>query len=136
MKQGDKILLIEDVKIAQMVAAENIRELGFEVDTADSGKAALTLLKKEEKEKYLLVFMDLGLPDTDGFELTQEIRQSDLLDKAVPIIALTAHHEKSYQEKASQYGLDDFLMKPLTIEKAKTLLKKFKLLSKLKWIKA
>lgn len=123
-----KILLIEDEKIAQMVCSENIRELGFEVDIAGSKQEALALLEKPENRNYSLVFMDLGLPDTTGFELTQEIRQSGLLPKTVPILALTAHSEKEYCTKATQYGLDDFILKPLTIEKAKEILQKFKLL--------
>lgn len=129
MSKGEKIFLVEDDKIAQIVTAENIRELGFHVDIAASGKETLILLKKEEKENYLLVFMDLGLPDTDGFELTKEIRESGLLDKAIPVLALTAHQEKEYREKAKKYGLNDFLVKPLTIEKAKEIFKKFKLIS-------
>jgi CheY-like chemotaxis protein len=123
-----KILLVEDNAIAQIVTAENIRELGFEVDIAASGHETLTLLKKEKAEKYALVFMDLGLPDTDGFELTKEIRQLGLLSKEIPILALTAHEEKSYQEKAVQYGLNDFLVKPLTVKQAKKIFEKFNLL--------
>ena len=121
--EKEKILLVEDDRIAQMIVGRIISDQGFDVDVAGSGKEALALLEKSSD--YVFVFMDIGLPDTNGFDLTEKIKQSGLLAATVPIVALTAHSEQEYRDKAEKAGLNDFFVKPLTVQIAKEIFKKF-----------
>src|SRR6185369_15432786 len=91
-----KILLVEDVKIAQKFAVMIFEAINCEVDTADTGAQAIELFNKK---KYNLIFMDLGLEDMDGLTVTEAIRRMEKIDERVPIIALTAHSEEEMKEK-------------------------------------
>src|SRR3989338_422466 len=114
-----RILLVEDDRLAQKVASMILQQLNCVVDIVDHGIAALALL---DKNKYHLIFMDLGLPGLDGFTLTKTIRQfKDHRKRQVPIIALTAHLEEAYRKKGFEAGLTHFLEKPLTLRRAQAM---------------
>ena len=120
-----KVLIVEDAKIAQKVAQHVLEKLGCTVDVADDGMQALELVHNTQ---YHLIFMDLGLPNNfDGFLVTQAIRQIDNY-QTVPIVALTAHIEEHHRVRATQVGMNDFLLKPLSLEKAQVILEKNALL--------
>lgn len=117
-----KILIVEDAKIAQLIAKNVLLQLGCHVDTADEGTQAVELAKINE---YDLILMDLGLPNHfDGFQVTQALRKFKYY-QSIPIIALTAHIEDEYAIRAKEVGMNDFLIKPLSEEKAKSVLEKF-----------
>ena len=110
-----KVLIVEDVKIAQIAARLVLEQIGdFTIDIAGDGMQALQLASQT---KYDLIFMDIGLPDMNGFETTEKIRALKHY-KDIPIVALTAHDEESYRKQAVVSGMNDFLEKPLTLEKA------------------
>ncbi len=118
-----RILLVEDLMMPRRVAAINIKQLDCDVDTAETGAEAITLFKQHH---YDLIFMDIGLPDMDGYTVTETIRGLEEEAHAhTPIVALTAHADKEFRENATQSGMDDFLSKPLTPDKAKTVLNKY-----------
>ena len=113
------ILIIEDNKLAQKMAVIALQPLGCEIHTADTGAEAITKFKMHS---YDLIFMDLGLPDMDGYTVTETIRELEKKRKIhTPIVALTAHTEDEFRENAKKAGMDDFLSKPLTTDKAKTM---------------
>ena len=113
-------LLVEDIKVAQMIGAMMLKSLNFSVDVAGTGLEALTLITKKY---YSIIFMDIGLPDQlDGFMVTEKIRNSENPNKNTQIVALTSHDEKQYVEKALRSGMNGFLSKPLTEEKIKSVL--------------
>lgn len=116
------VLLVEDIKIAQKVASLRLMELNCEVDTAETGARAIELVNQHT---YDLILMDLGLPDMDGLTVTETIRKMEKTDEHVPIIALTAHEAEDIKESCLKVGMDDFLGKPLTIEKARSVIDKF-----------
>jgi two-component system sensor histidine kinase/response regulator len=64
---------------------------------------------------YDLVFMDVQMPEMDGFEATQYIRnpQSDVLNHDIPIVAMTAHATTGYKDKCLKAGMDDYISKPI-----------------------
>ena len=66
------ILIVEDSKLAQTMAAMALKSLGCEIHTADTGAEAITQFKARN---YDLIFMDLGLPDMDGYTVTETIRE-------------------------------------------------------------
>lgn len=125
MEKIQKVLVIEDNKISQYVAAEQIRQCGFSVDFAASREEVLTLLQKNPS--YMLVLLDLGLPDVSGLELARELREKNLLSAAIPIVALTASTSDAYQQQAMEYGLDGFIYKPLNQSDLTELLQRLKI---------
>jgi CheY-like chemotaxis protein len=111
-----KILVVEDEKIAQIVIKKILQSLNLAVDIANNGSEAITLFKENQ---YSFVFMDLGLPDMTGFDVTEFLKIEMREKSSIPFIALTAHDEKEFREKAFAVGMNDFIVKPLTLEKAK-----------------
>lgn len=107
---GNRILLVEDNKINQLVVAKMLRKLDITVITADNGQEAVDAY---EKEPFDLVLMDIQMPIMDGYRTTAEIRKhSDVEKRDVPIIALTASAFLTEKEKAKLFGMNDHVGKP------------------------
>lgn len=118
-----RVLVVEDHKLAQKVVVILIEQLGYEVDTADTGAEAIVQFKQHH---YDFIFMDVGLPDMDGYTVTETIRGLEKnRHQRTPIVALTAHAEDEFQQGALASGMDDFLSKPLTMDKAKAMLDRY-----------
>lgn len=112
------ILLVEDTRIAVIVASSILTSLDCLVDVAATGAEALKLVSQK---KYDLILMDIGLPDTDGITLTKQIReQKDMKD--IPVIALTAHEKDDLKQKCLEVDIQKVLTKPLTVEHVNNLL--------------
>ncbi len=108
--QGNKILVVEDNRINQLVVAKMLRKLGMEVITADNGAEALEAFNNSY---FDLVLMDIQMPVMDGYRATAEIRKStDPRKRDVPIIALTASAFLTEKEKAKLFGMNDHVGKP------------------------
>lgn len=114
-----KALLVEDNKINQIVAKQNLEKFGLDVDIAEDGFEAVQKVKEKE---YDIVFMDLQMPRMDGFESTMLIRE---FDKEIPIIALSAAVQKSDRDRSSKSGMNEHLEKPIDINKLKEVIKKY-----------
>ena len=107
---GNKILLVEDNAINQLVVAKMLRKLDMEVVTANNG---LLALEAYDKEYFDLVLMDIQMPEMDGYRTTAEIRKNtDPRKRDVPIIALTASAFLTEKEKAKLFGMNDHVGKP------------------------
>lgn len=117
-----KVLLVEDTPIARKVAVIILNSLGCKIDIAEKGATAIEMATKNQ---YDLILMDIGLPDMDGLTVTKCIRQRESKGKHVPIIALTAHSETSIKEQIFEVGLDDLLIKPLTVMNGQRLLERY-----------
>lgn len=117
-----KILVVEDNTIACLAETRLVKMCNCEVDEAHDGAETL---EKVKNEHYDLIFMDIGLPDTTGFKLAEIIRGGNGNNQKVPIIALTAHESADYRIQAAEIGMDDYLVKPLTLETCKDTLKKY-----------
>lgn len=118
-----KVLVVEDLEIAQKMVKLILMELGCQVDIAENGRKALHLFKEKH---YDIVFMDLGLPDMSGFDVSFKIREIEENRHRVPIIALTANLDESHKPRCLDSGMDGFMLKPLTKDSAKSILTKFK----------
>lgn len=117
-----RILLVEDAKAAQAAATLILQNLACDVDVADSGASALACINEHH---YDLIFMDLGLPDMDGFSVTEAIRQQEVDGNHVPIVALTAHSGDHVEEVCLYERMDEFLVKPLTMDSARYVFNKY-----------
>jgi len=109
-RQEMRILLAEDNPINQKLAVVLLQKAGFIVETADNG---LEALEKVRAGGYNAVLMDVQMPEMDGFESTQRIREWESGRKHVPIIAMTAHALKEDRDRCLDAGMDDYVSKPL-----------------------
>jgi CheY-like chemotaxis protein len=112
--EGRKILVVDDDMRSVYALSAFLRAKGVEVFVADTGRAALeTLAKHPEVE---IVLMDIMMPEMDGYEAMRRIRQDPRLAK-LPIIALTAKAMKGDAEKCLEAGANDYLAKPIDVER-------------------
>jgi two-component system aerobic respiration control sensor histidine kinase ArcB len=123
LKFDTYILIVEDNPINQMVMQAMLANLGCKVDVANNGEEAIKLFKKNE---YDLIFMDIGLPDMDGLQVTKSLLQIEkkLQRKSIPIIALTAHVMEDDRNNCLNAGMTDMLTKPIVYAQLVELLKK------------
>lgn len=106
------VLVVEDNDLNQLIAKELIEQLGYKVTIAHDGIEALKAL---ETNQYDLIFMDIHMPNMDGYETTIKIR-SDLGLENLPIIAMTADAFTQVEEKALAAGMNETITKPIDIK--------------------
>lgn len=110
--EPNHVLVVEDNPIAQAVAKSILTQSGCQVDVASDGDEALTLWKQNN---YDLIFMDIGLPDMDGYQVTHHIRVQEMSEnRNTPIIALTAHVGEENKQRCIEAGMNAVLSKPLS----------------------
>ncbi|MBU1195623.1 MAG: response regulator [Proteobacteria bacterium] len=127
-----QILLAEDYLTNQVIVSQHLKTNGYQVTLAENGRIAVDLFKNR---RFDLVLMDIQMPEMDGYEACNKIREHEallrqkieqknpLLHKAfrqTPVIAMTAHAMTGYKEKCIAAGMDDYIAKPF---KKKDLLK-------------
>ncbi len=105
------ILVAEDNPVNQKVAAGILGKQGYHVEIANNGLEVLEALKREH---FDLVLMDLQMPEMDGIEATQAIRNSKngVFDPEIPILALTAHAFKEDVQRCLEAGMNNCITKP------------------------
>jgi DNA-binding response OmpR family regulator len=109
-----RILVAEDVTINQIIVRQILEEWGHEVVLVANGKEAFEAHKKSD---FDLILMDIHMPEVDGYEATQMIRQmGDTTKAAIPIVALTANAFKKDTERFAEAGFNDYITKPFSIE--------------------
>jgi PAS domain S-box-containing protein len=110
---GKRILLAEDVGVNREIVLSLLEPMLINIDCAENGKEAVQMFK-EAPEKYDMIFMDVQMPEMDGFEATRVIRAfNNPRAKTIPIIALTANVFREDIDKCIEVGMNDHLGKPL-----------------------
>jgi two-component system sensor histidine kinase/response regulator len=108
-------LVAEDNAVNQRLIARLLEKKGHSVVLAQNGREALEAL---EKQSFDIVLMDVQMPEMDGFEATQLIREKEKTSGAhLTIIALTAHAMKGDEERCLACGMDGYVTKPIKLEK-------------------
>jgi len=106
------VLLVEDVKVNQMVATAFLSKKECQVEIANNGQEALEIWHRLRGELDL-VLMDCQMPVLDGYDATRQIRASEDEGEHIRIMALTAHALPEESQKCHDAGMDDFLTKPI-----------------------
>jgi two-component system, OmpR family, aerobic respiration control sensor histidine kinase ArcB len=114
IKNFIKILVVEDDPIAQLTAKELLKQQGCNVDIAQSGSEALD---KYNKNNYDLIFLDIGLPDMNGFTVAKKIQKKGMPLFRPPIVALTAHATVDIVNNCNEVKITEILSKPLSADK-------------------
>ncbi|MCS7009520.1 MAG: response regulator, partial [Chthoniobacterales bacterium] len=119
-----RVLIAEDNPVNQLVAKGFLEKLGARADTVANGYEALRAL---ETIPYDILFLDVQMPELDGLETARRIRNANsrVLNKNIPIIAMTARAMRGDKEICLQAGMDDYIPKPVRIENFADMLKKW-----------
>jgi len=115
-----RILVVDDLPDNLFLLQTLLEAEGYEVETADSGRAALSALQNCPAN---LVLLDMMMPDMNGCEVTQQIRQNQQLSH-IPIVLITAFDEVDINEGLS-VGANDFIRKPVDFEELLSRIKTF-----------
>jgi PAS domain S-box-containing protein len=103
-----KVLVAEDIPLNQLLMKTLLDEFGFERDIADNGKIAI---EKLQNNPYDIILMDLQMPEMNGFEATEYIRNT--MNSKIPILALTADVTTVDLAKCKAVGMNDYISKPV-----------------------
>jgi two-component system sensor histidine kinase/response regulator len=114
------VLLAEDNPVNQRVAALNLKKLGCRVEIAPNGRVAVDLFRKGG---FDCIFMDVLMPEMDGYEATGAIRGLEKEGIRIPIIALTANAMPGDRERCLAAGMDDYVAKPVKVDELKRAVK-------------
>jgi two-component system sensor histidine kinase/response regulator len=113
--RGIKVLVIDDNATSREILKDMLESFTFEVSVAASGPEGIAELEAASKDKpFELVIMDWKMPDMDGIEASQQIKDRKNLSKIPPIIMVTAYGREEVMQQAEQVGLDGFLLKPVS----------------------
>jgi CheY-like chemotaxis protein len=131
--EGCRILLAEDVDINREIVLTILEPTGLAIDCAENGAQALRMYR-ESPGKYQMIFMDIQMPEMDGYEATRRIRAFEAEGRenggpespaGIPIIAMTANVFREDIENSLNAGMDDHVGKPLDFEEVMKKLRKY-----------
>ncbi|MFP3041773.1 response regulator [Treponema primitia] len=123
--EGKRILLAEDVEINREIVIAILEPYGLTINCAENG---IEVVKEFETHPYNydIIFMDVHMPEMDGYEATRRIRSLDIpRAREIPIIAMTANVFAEDVEKCKAAGMNDHVGKPLDMEQVMAALKKY-----------
>lgn len=123
--KGKRILLAEDNDLNAEIALFILRNMGLEVERVEDGAQCVSRLEQQPAGTYDLIFMDVQMPQMDGYEATQAIRALDDKEKAaIPIVAMTANAFAEDRERALAAGMNGHIAKPIDVKKLEQVLVK------------
>src|SRR5690606_482842 len=108
------VLVVDDDPAQRRILEEMIKRFGYQAVSADGGEAALDILLNQQGREIALVVLDLVMPEVDGMEVLERLRQTG---SAVPVIVQTAQGGIETVVKAMRAGADDFVVKPASPER-------------------
>ena len=123
--KGFHVLLAEDIEINREIVMALLEPTLINIDCAENGSEAVRLFCENE-EYYDIIFMDLQMPEVDGFEATRRIRSLEIPQaKEIPIIAMTANVFKEDVAQCLSVGMNDHVGKPLDLNEVLEKLRKY-----------
>jgi signal transduction histidine kinase len=119
------ILVAEDMEFNREILGKYLEKTGITIDFAEDGKIALSMFT-QNPDKYDLIFMDIQMPEMDGYEAVRAIRALDLPQaKNIPIVAMTANAFQEDIEKSLEAGMNGHIAKPIVPKKVYAALQKY-----------
>ncbi len=112
------ILVVDDYPAVRRVIKDIVLSLGMKAEEAENGLEAQAVLKTKP---FDLVISDLVMPEMDGFELTEALRNTAQY-RRLPIVIISTHDDAKYIFRALHLGADDYIIKPPTMEMVKIVL--------------
>jgi signal transduction histidine kinase len=118
------ILVAEDNPANQKLIALQLKKLGYTALCVNNGREAV---EAADRIACVLIFMDVMMPEVDGLQATLEIRRKEMMkaQPPVPIVALTAHAMPGDRDRCLAVGMDDYLSKPITLDRLKEVLQRW-----------
>lgn len=116
-QKGLSILVVDDNAINRKVAGLLLSRLGHKCDFAEGGQQAV---ETAQRKRYDLIFMDIRMPEVDGFEAARRIRRQEQGSRQTPIVALTANCSPEDRKASQEAGMCAHLGKPLRSEELQT----------------
>lgn len=117
------MLVAEDNPINQKIAQKTLEKLGCRVRIVANGHEVLNAIKDLE---FDLILMDCQMPEMDGYQTTEALRQRQAPDVArIPIIAMTANEIEGDRERCLKIGMDDYVLKPVGLDVLSKVLEKW-----------
>ena len=114
---SQRILLVEDNRVNQLVARRLLEKRGYTVVVAGNGQEALAILEEAAFAGFGCVLMDVQMPEMNGFECTGLIREREPRTRSrLPIVAMTAHAMEGDEARCLAAGMDAYLPKPIQPE--------------------
>ena len=114
---GRRILLAEDIDLNAEIATDFLEMTGVEVERANDGKMAVEMLAASPDGYYSLIFMDIQMPNLNGYEATKAIRAMDrAYAKEIPIVAMTADAFTDDIMSCKKAGMNEHISKPIDVE--------------------
>ncbi len=117
-----RILLVEDNVVNQKVATQLLLKMGYLCDIAGNGREAVEATRHNA---YDLILMDCQMPEMDGFEATQIVRQQEGQQRHTPIVAMTALAMTGDEKRCIEAGMDGYLSKPVSLDALKRIMERF-----------
>ena len=120
-----QVLVVEDNMVHQQLVMRFLEKKGYQVDLASNGFEAIELFKRNN---FSIIFMDCLMPEMDGYETTQIIREIERKNSQMartPIVALTAHAIDGEAERCFQVGMDEFITKPYKLAQLEMVLERY-----------
>jgi CheY-like chemotaxis protein len=116
-----KILIVEDNNDSRAILVLMLTKMGYQAIEAQNSKEAIACAEAEQPN---LIFMDMGLPDSDGI-MTSSMLKKNRKTSHIPIVALTAWMSELWREKASRLGIETYLLKPAAPQTLKKTIEEF-----------
>ncbi len=123
--KGKRILLAEDNELNREIAIEFLAVTGAEIKEAVNGKEAVKLFASSPAGYYDIVFMDIQMPEMNGYEAAKTIRQLERPDSGLPIIAMTANAFSEDIRMTKEAGMNEHISKPIDVQKLYQVLEQF-----------
>ena len=120
-----RALIVDDALLNRKVLCTFLEKTGIKMEEAESGEEAIEKYIHSPAGYYNIIFMDIHMPNMNGYEAAEKIRRSDKMDAlTVPIIAVTADAFKETEEKVLLCGMNGFISKPINFAKLSETVKK------------
>lgn len=123
--EGKRILLVEDHPVNAEIAKNVLQMTGLEIEWVMDGAAAVERMADSSEGEFELVFMDIQMPNMDGYQATAAIRAMTTYARRIPIVAMTANAFADDIRKAKEVGMNDHISKPIDFKELAKILQKW-----------